>query len=308
MKVIFLGTPDFAVLPLKKLLKSKHEVVGVVCNHDKPSGRGGKLSPPPTKIVAQQAGVPVFQYKSIRKEGVQDMKNLNADIMVTCAFGQILSKEILEICPNGVLNIHGSLLPKYRGPAPIQWAVANGETKTGVTIMRTEEGIDTGPMLLMRETDILPNQTSADLFQALSSLGADMIEEALDLVESKKAVFVPQNHEDMSYYPMIKKDTFKLDFSKTCHQICATVRGAQPWPVAYFVYQDQPIKVFEVKTNPTNHNFSCGEVVTSSSKQGLIVACADGLVEIVSLQAPNGRLMPAKAYLNGKTIEKGSIL
>ena len=200
MRVVFLGTPDFAVKALENLIASKHDVVAVVTQPDKPKGRSGKPVFSPVKEVAVNNSIPVLQYVKIRAEGVGALKALNADIFVTCAYGQILSQEIIDIPPYGIINIHASLLPKYRGAAPIQWSIINGDEYTGVTIMRTEIGIDTGDMLLQKSLKIGKTETAGELFDRLSELGADMIVEALNVIEDGKAEFVPQNNDLTKYY------------------------------------------------------------------------------------------------------------
>lgn len=305
MKVVFLGTPEFALNVLEGIYGSHHEVVAVVCQPSKPVGRGGKVVDPPTKVFADAHGIPCFQFSKISKEGVDDLKSLNADIMVTAAYGQILSKEVLEITPNGVVNVHASLLPNYRGSSPIQWAILRGEKKTGVTIMRTNVGIDDGDMLLQEECEIGEEDTDETMFEKLSHIGSKLIVEALDLIEAGKAKFVPQG-EKFTYFPMIKKEMGKIDFDKTAKEIDCLVRAFNSWPVAHFEACGQVFKVY--KTKPLSGEFSGenGEVVASSSKTGLVVKCKDGAVEIVELQAPNSKRMLAKSYLNGKKIDVGT--
>lgn len=305
MKVIFLGTPDFALNVLEGIYKSHHEVVAVVCQPSKPVGRGGKVVDPPTKIFADEHGIACFQFGKISKEGVEVLQSLDADIMVTAAYGQILSKQVLEITPNGVVNVHGSLLPNYRGSSPIQWAILCGEKKTGITIMRTNVGIDDGDMLLQEECEIKDEDTDETMFEKLSCLGAKMIVKALDLIEAKKAKFVPQG-EKFTYFPMIKKEMAKIDFGKTAKEIDQLVRAFYSWPVAHFEACGQVFKVY--KTKPLSGEFSGvnGEVVESSSKTGLVIKCKEGAVEIVELQAPNSKRMLAKSYLNGKKIDVGT--
>lgn len=305
MKVIFLGTPEFALNVLEGIYKSHHEVVAVVCQPSKPVGRGGKVVDPPTKIFADEHGIACFQFGKISKEGVEVLQSLDADIMVTAAYGQILSKQVLEITPNGVINVHASLLPNYRGSSPIQWAILCGEKKTGVTIMRTNVGIDDGDMLLQEECEIKDEDTDKTMFERLSHIGSKLIVEALDLIEVGKAKFVPQG-EKFTYFPMIKKEMAKIDFGKTAKEIDQLVRAFYSWPVAHFEACGQVFKVY--KTKPLSGEFSGenGEVVESSSKTGLVIKCKEGAVEIVELQAPNSKRMLAKSYLNGKKIDVGT--
>ncbi len=307
MKVIFLGTPEFALNVLKSIDSSHHQVCAVVCQPSKPKGRGGKLEHPPTKVYADEKGISVYQFNKISKEGVDVLKSLNADIMVTAAYGQILSQEVLDITKYGVINVHASLLPKYRGSSPIQWAIRNGETKTGVTIMKTEAGIDTGDMLLSKECEITEDDTDQTMFTKLGEVGAEIIVDALDLIEQENAVFVPQS-QDYSYFPMIKKETAKLDFSLTAKEVCNTVRAFSMWPTAHFNIGEQTFKVFKADVYESEISGQCGEVVLSSSKTGLVIKCKGGAVEIKEIQAPNSKRMRAKDYLNGKSIEVGTIV
>lgn len=204
MNIIYLGTPQFAVLPLEKLINSRHKVLAVVSQPDRPKGRGYKVVSPPVIDCARQHNIPVYQFENINKE-TQTLLNLKPDIMVTAAYGQILYEDILNLAPYGVINIHASLLPKYRGPAPIQWAIIKGERKTGVTIMQTAQGLDTGDIILSKEIDIEPDDNAVTLAEKLSLLGAQALIEALDLIEKGQAVFTPQDNEQASYYPMLKK-------------------------------------------------------------------------------------------------------
>ena len=307
MKVIFLGTPEFSVEVLNEIVKSKHNVVAVVCQPDKPSGRGNKLVAPPLKIRAQELNIPVYQFVKIRRDGVEDLKSLNADIMVTAAYGQILSQEIIDICPNGIINVHGSLLPKYRGASPIQSAIINGEKETGITIMKTEAGVDTGDMIISEKVEILDNDTYGTLSEKLSFVGAKLCVEALDMIENKTAVFVPQNHEQATFTKMLKKEDTIIDFNKTANEIVNHVRGLNPNPVAIFNLNNESYKVFEAKQKEYDGTEENGTVIMSSSKTGLVIKCDGGAVEIVEMIAPNSKRMLAKSYLNGKKIDIGSV-
>ena len=307
MRVIFLGTPEFGVNVLKSIHNSAHNVVGVICQPDKPSGRGKKLLPPPVKVVAQELGLPVFQFNKVSKEGVQELKNLNADIMVTAAYGQILSQEVIDICKHGIINVHGSLLPKYRGATPIQTSIINGESITGVTIMRTEAGIDTGDMLISAQCKIQDDDTYGTLNEKLSVIGADLCVKALDLIESGEANFVSQNHEEATHTKMIKKEHTLIDFNKSAVEIVNLVRGLNPNPIAYFVLGNESYKVFVAKAKDYDGNEPNGSIVCANSKQGLVIKCEGGAVEIVEMAAPNSKRMLAKSYLNGKAMQVGSV-
>ncbi|MBR3863788.1 MAG: methionyl-tRNA formyltransferase [Clostridia bacterium] len=308
MKVIFLGTPDFAVNTLKKIIDSKHELLAVVTQPDKPVGRSGKPVFSPVKQVALEHGVKVLQYNKIRLEGVQDIKNLNPDIMVTCAFGQILSQELIDIPPKGIINVHASLLPKYRGAAPIQWSIINGDNETGVTIMQTEAGIDTGDIITVEKTPILPDETAGELFDRLSIIGANLLVKTLDMIESGSATYTPQNHQLATHVKMLKKEDGIIDFSKDYKSIHNFVRGMTPWPCAYCYLNGKQLKVFKVeKVNGDFGGNSFGEVVCAN-KSGLILKVADGYIRLSEIQAEGGKRMSDTAYLLGHSIPLGEVL
>lgn len=307
MKVIFLGTPSFGANVLKELANSTHEIVGVVCQPDKPSGRGNKLVAPAVKELALSLGLNVYQFSKIRTEGVDVLKSLNADIMVTAAYGQILSQEIIDICKYGIINVHGSLLPKYRGASPIQQSIIDGEEYTGVTIMKTEAGIDTGDMLLSAKCKIETKDTYGTLSEKLSLLGAKLCVEALDLIENGKAVYTPQNEQEATHTYMFKKQDCFIDFNKSAQQIVNLVRGLNPNPIALFSLNNETYKVFEARVVEDNSNALAGTILEANSKKGLIIKCLGGAVEIVEMTAPNSKRMLAKSYLNGKSINVGSV-
>lgn len=315
MKIIFLGTPEFA-LPTLKMLIEKHDVVGVVTQLDKPVGRSKKPVYSPVKKFALEHSIPVFQYKKIRLEGVEDLKNMNADAMVTCAYGQILSQEILDITPIGVINVHGSLLPKYRGAAPIQWSIINGEKTTGITILRSEAGMDDGDILLQESTDILDGETSEQLFDRLSVMGANCLERALDLIESGKAVFTPQDHEQATVCKMLKPYMAKVDFSLPAQQIANLINGLNMWPVVKISIDDFVLKLFHankltrddiIAFCPECESFEIGSVVLANAKRGLVIKCGEDYLNIIELQNQNAKRMPSKAFLNGKHIRIGAV-
>ena len=304
MKVIFLGTPEFAVPVLEKLNASNHQIVGVVCQVDKPSGRGNKMVSPPVKVKAMELGLPVYQFNKIRVDGTETLKSLNADIMVTAAYGQILSQEIIDICKFGIINVHGSLLPEYRGASPIQKAIIDGKEKTGITIMQTEAGIDTGDTLISKECKIEDNDTYGSLSEKLSYIGADLCIQALDLIESGKANFVKQDHEKATHTKMIKKEDTIINFNKSAKQIVNLVRGLNPNPVAIFYINGESFKVWHAKEVVYAGNEPNGTILEASAKKGFIIKCEQGAIEVVEMTAPNSKRMLAKAYLNGKIIEK----
>lgn len=305
MRLIFLGTPDFAVPSLEKIAESNHEIIAVVTQPDRPRNRG-VMSPSPVKETALELGLKVLQYERISREGVEDIKNLNPDIMVTCAFGQILSRELLAIPKYGVINEHASLLPKYRGSSPIQWCVINGEKETGVTIMKTAYEVDSGDILFADKTFIGEDETAGELFDRLSILAADSIIKALDLIENGKANFAPQNHNEATFCKMLTKADGLIDWSKSAQQIKDFVRGMNPWPCAYTKLDGMVYKMHKVSVQNNNFSGKAGQIVVAD-KNGLIVACGDGAINIDIIQAPNCKKMSAKDYLLGHKLQVGSI-
>lgn len=310
MRVVFLGTPDFAVPSLEALIENKYDVVGVFTQPDRPAKRGHKLMAPPVKECAIKHGLDVYQFEKIKcKEGVNALKELKPDVMITVAFGQILSKEILDIPPKGCINVHGSLLPKYRGAAPIQWAIINGETVTGVTTMYTDIGLDTGDIILKEEMTIGKEETAGELFNRMAPFGAKVLLKTLEEIKNGSIKRTSQNESEASHFPMLKKDMGHIDFSNSAEEIHNLVRGVSPWPGAYFLLEDQKIKVVKVlPLSNFKHNSNPGEVLIASAKEGLVIACKDGAVQIEELKAPSGKQMNAKSYLNGKKIEIKTVL
>ncbi|MBQ9513593.1 MAG: methionyl-tRNA formyltransferase [Clostridia bacterium] len=305
MRIVYLGTPDFAVLPLESIIKcGKDKVIAVITNKDKPVGRKQILTPPPVKETAEKYGIPVYQYDKIRIEGVNDLKALNPDIMITCAFGQILSQEILDIPRLGVINIHGSLLPKYRGASPIQSAILNGEKESGITIMKTDIGIDTGDILLQEKVKIEDSDTARELFDKLSVLGAKTILNALDLIRENKINPIKQKEEDATLSKMIKKESAKIDFYETKEKIVDKIRAYNPWPVAFFTYNGQTIKVYGAK--PDERKGQCGEVLVSDKE--LVIGTENGSVSLLTVQKAGGNKMNISDFLRGNKIVKGEII
>lgn len=311
MKIAFLGSPEFSKIVLEKLYNSKHEIVCIITNLDKESGRGKKVVYSPVKTFGIENNIPVLQYKKVSLEGEEEIKSYNPDVLITASFGQILKQNILDLAPYGVINVHTSLLPKYRGSSPINWAIIKGEKITGVTIMKTDIGLDTGDMILSKPLDILPDETAGELTIRLANLGSEVLLEALDKIENNTCSFTKQNEEQSSYYPMLTKEMGKIDFNMTAESIQNLCNGLNPWPIC-FVNLDEAknerLKVYKAK--PYNcdsdfNNFKNGQVVLSSAKTGLVVKCASGLVLLDIIQAPNSKAMPSKAYLNGKAIAVG---
>ena len=302
MKIIFLGTPDFSASVLEALINSKHEVVGVVTQPDKPSGRGQKLIASPVKILAEKHNIPVYQFTRISKE-CDVLKSLNADLMVTAAYGQILRQNVLDLTPKGVYNVHASLLPKYRGSSPIQWCVINGEQTTGVTIMKTDIGVDTGDMVLAKSIEIGKEETAGELFDRLSILGCEALLEALDLIEKGAETYTKQDHNSASHYPMLNKDSGLIDFSKTADEIVNLCRGLNPWPVAFVnIDETNRLKVYKASKADVDCQYPIGKVIFADDKKGFVVACSDGAVSLDIIQSAGTKAMNAKDYLRGRKL------
>jgi methionyl-tRNA formyltransferase len=307
MRIAFLGTPEFALPSLEMLWTSGH-TLAVFTQPDRPVGRHATLTPPPTKAYALAHDIPVFQFEKIRlPEGVAALKEFAPDLMITAAFGQLLSAENLAIPRLGCINVHGSLLPKYRGAAPIQWAIINGETETGITTMMTAIGMDTGDILLVDKIAIDPDETAGELFERMAVLGAETLRRTISALEAGTLVRIPQDESLATKCPMLKKEHGKLDFSQSAAAVHNRVRGTNPWPGAYAMLGDEVLKIH--KTQKTDHVIgeeSLG-ILKGSAKSGLFVRCADGWLEIVELQATGGKRMRAKDYLLGRSLE-GKVL
>ena len=301
MRVIFLGTPDFA-LPSLNAIAAKHDVVGVITQPDRPRQRG-KVTPTAVKAEAQRLGLPVYCYERIR-EHVQELRAMAPDVMVTAAYGQILNADVLSIAPKGVINVHASLLPKYRGSAPIQWAVINGDTETGVTIMRTELGVDTGDVILKKSTPIGENETAGELFDRLAVLGAEAVIEALDLIESGNATFTPQDHEQATKCAMLTKADGAIDFNMPARLVHSKIRGVTPWPGAFAVNEGEVYKLSNPKL--VAGQGKPGEILFADVQHGLVVACAEGAVSF-DVQQQGGKRMPIADYLRGHSFKVGTL-
>ena len=305
MRVVFMGTPEFAVPSLKALLDAGYGVVGVFTQPDRPVGRGHKLAACPVKKLAVERGVPVYQFERLRnEEGLACLRALAPDIVVTAAFGQILSQALLDVPKMGTVNVHASLLPAYRGAAPINWCILNGETRTGVTTMLTDAGVDTGDILLRRETDIGEVETAAELSARLSQLGAELLIETLKGYIAGEIAPTPQDERLASRQPMLKKEMGLIDWTRSAKEIACQARGLDPWPSAYTDYAGGTLKIYRAR--PAVGEGEPGTVLRSSAKEGLFVACGEGALEVLEMQAPGGKRMSARAYLAGKKIEPGT--
>ncbi len=299
-----MGTPDFAVLPLKYLVENNYEVVAVVTNLDKPIGRKQILTPPPVKCFALERNIPVFQYGKIRAEGVQDLINLKPDIIITCAFGQILSQEIIDIPSLGVINIHASLLPELRGASPIHYAILNGLKKTGITIMRTDIGIDTGDIIYQREIEIKDDETCGELFERLSVLGAECIIEVLPSIINGSAKYIKQDEDKVTFSKIIKKDLAQIDWTESAEQNYNKVRAFNPAPVAFTFFNGEPFKIYQAKA--LDNSGVPGTILKSDNE--LIVACGKGSLSLLKVQKAGSKPMSASDFLRGNKLTVGEEL
>lgn len=300
MRIVFFGTGEFSKTILKGLLDNGKEVVAVVSQPDKVNARNNKIIPSAIKKFCEEKNLQIYQFEKLNRDGEEILKSLNADMFITASFGQIIKQNILDIPRFGIFNVHASLLPKYRGSAPIQWAIANGEKKTGITIMRTELGLDCGDMYLQKEIDILPDDTASSVFDKLATLGVECINEFVDNFESYKNQAVPQDESKMSYYPMIKKEDYLINFNNCAYTICNRIRGFEN---CYFVYNNCRYKVqFAV---PSDYHGEAGEILVCDGKNGLIIGCADRAVEIITLQPEGKQKMFALSYMNSNKFKQG---
>ena len=315
LRIVFMGTPDFALESLKALVENGFNVVGLFSKEDKPKGRGMMLSMPPTKEYALEKNIPVFQPTKLKNNPeVMDVLNLlKPDLIVVVAYGKILPKEILDFPRFGCINVHGSILPKYRGAAPIQWAVINGDKISGVTTMYMDEGMDTGDMITVSKLNIEPHDTYETYHDKLKLVGAKTLVEDLErLIKNNGALErTKQPVEGVTLAPMLSKEISKIDFNKTAKEICNLVRGTNPFPSAWCKLDDERIfKIYEAEDikYDTSENFGIGQIVCLNDKKGLfVVKCNGGYINILKLKAPGSRLMSAADYLRGSKLKVGEI-
>ena len=314
MKILFAGTPDFAVAPLQNIIDAGFEVVGVVTQIDKPQGRKAVMTAPPVKTFAQSKGIPVFQPEKIR-DAVAEIRAFGADIMVTCAYGQILTQDVLDAFEMGVWNIHAGLLPFYRGASPIQSCILNGETETGVSVMKTELGLDSGDILLVEKTPILETETYGELSERLSFIGAELIVKALRLLESGAYTLQKQDEDGVCVVRKIHKETAEIRFDKSVQEIINLVRAMNPSPVAYTIVDGNKLNVYRAEKAEligdetlAFEGAKLGEILTDKPKRGLLVKAKDGAVKLVEVQPAGGKRMSSGDLLNGRKVKKGQVL
>lgn len=308
MKIVFMGTPDFAEKSLEAIYNSGHEILAVVTNPDRPKGRGMKMVSSPVKEFAISKNLKIYQPEKVRNnvEFIEEIKALQPDVICVVAYGKILPKEILDIPRLGCINVHGSLLPKYRGAAPIQWAVINGEKITGITTMYMDVGMDTGDMILKEEVNIGEDETTGELWDKLSEVGAKLLVKTLSQIEDGNAPRLPQG-EDFSMAPMLNKEMSKINWnSQSAQEIKNLVRGLNPIMGTYSYLNDKKIKFWKVDVLPLeNENVENGTILKSNSKDGLYIKAKDGMIKVLEIQGENSKRMPIQDFLRGNELEEG---
>lgn len=309
MRMVFMGTPDFAVSSLERLIADGHDIVGVFTQPDKPQGRKMKLTPPPVKQLALTHNIPVFQPDTFKDESqLALLQELDPEVIVVVAYGKLLPGYVLDLPKYGCINVHGSLLPKYRGAAPVQWMVLNGETTAGVTTMYMDRGLDTGDILLVSETEVGENETAGELFDRLAAMGADLISETINRlpegIERK-----PQDDSQSTYVSVLDKRMSVVDWSKSAQEVHNLIRGLDPWPVAVTTRGEVRLKLFQSRLTGKATSLPAGSVTEADPKKGLFVACGDGQVlQITEIQMVGKKRMSAGDYLRGHGMEPGTVL
>lgn len=306
MKIVFMGTPDYAVETLKMLIAEKHEIAAVFAQPDKPVGRKHILTPPPVKVCAESHNIPVFQPNSLRNEEVfNTLKEINPDIIVVVAYGKLLPKNILDLPPYGCVNGHASLLPKYRGASPIQWSIVCGETKTGVTTMYMDDGLDTGDILEQTQVEIGAEETAEELFLRLSVISARLMASTLKKIENNEITPVKQDESKATHAPIIKKEMAFIDFEeKTAGEIHCAVRGYYSWPCAYFLLNGKRVKIIKAEIGDKT---DCAIGTVSDNTDNFSVSCKDGVnINLLEIQPEGSKPMSAKQFLNGNKIPVGT--
>lgn len=329
MRLVFMGTPDFAVPSLRALVKGGYDVVGVFTQPDRPAGRGKNLKPSPVKVVSEELDLAVFQPETIKTpEGIQQLRALAPDCIIVVAYGQILSREILQLPSKGCINIHASLLPSYRGAAPIHWAVMSGETRTGVTIMLMNEGLDTGDMLLKREVQISADATTGEIHDELATLGGELIIDTLSELEMGRLIATPQTGQS-NYAPLLKREHERIDWSRRAAELHHQIRGLNPWPGAFAIFRGENLKIwrsaplllsdqdletegrkFEARTSNLEPRVKAAEPgqILQVLEDSLVIQTGDGVLRILEVQPAGKRAMPAKDFFNGRHGQVGEKL
>lgn len=306
MKIVFLGTPDFTIPSLEKLYHSEHKLVAIVSQPDKPNERGNKIVYSPVKLFAEKHGIELFQFEKISRDGLETLREIAPDIMITASYGQILSQEIIDIPKYGVINVHASLLPKYRGASPIQTAILKGEEKTGITIMQTEAGLDTGDIILQRETEIGEEETAGELTDRLATIGAEALMEVLELIKNGVVEHRKQSHVEATVTTKITKEQGKLFWVKNAEQLRDHIHAFNPTPVAFTFLNHERIKIYRarIRKDIESTDLLPGTILkVSSAKNGLFVQCGVGVLEILELQFVSGKVITGKEAINGRKVK-----
>lgn len=307
MKIVFLGTPEFAIPTLKALFESRHEVIGIISQPDRVQDRGKKIIFSPVKEFALEHNIPIMQFEKLSRDGVESIRNLAPDIMVTASYGQIISQEIIDIPKFGIINVHGSLLPEFRGASPIQTAIMKGCTETGVTIMRTEAGLDTGDIILMGKLPIGEEETYGELAVRLANLGAGLVLTALDKIENGTVEYIKQSHVDATVTKRISKEEGRIVWEKPASQIKCQILGQNPSPIAFSCINGEVCKIYRARVSDVADTKSlAGTIIEPTSiKRGIFVQCGKGVLELTELQFPGGKVLKASDILNGRKIKLG---
>lgn len=306
MRIIFMGTPEFAIPSLTKLVEEGHEVVLVMTQPDRPAGRGLKLQPPPVKVTAEASGLPVLQPETLKEEAlITHLQGLAPEVLVVAAYGRFVPKVILDIPPRGCYNVHPSLLPKFRGPAPINWALIAGEEETGVTIIRMDEGMDMGPILLQKVEPILPEDTAGSLEGRLALVGAEALAEALRLVEKNEATLVPQEHRFATYAPKLKEEDGRLQWSWEEKRLHNLIRGFSPEPGAHTFVKGKRLKVLRGAIVSEGEEEGLPGTVLAVEREGLVVAAGRGALRLLEVQPEGRRRMTGAEFARGARLQKG---
>jgi methionyl-tRNA formyltransferase len=310
LRIVFLGSGSFAVPCLEALLDAGHDVAALVTQPDREKGRGREIAPPATKPVAERRGLPVLQPRRVRDPEAQEaLRRLEPELQVVVAFGQILPRSVIDVAPRGTVNVHASLLPKLRGAAPIQWAIANGETETGVTTMLIDEGLDTGPLLLARPTPIGPEETAAELEPRLAALGAALLLDTVRGLAEGSLVPTPQDHARATHAPLLKKEDGRVDWSARAAAIACRARGFHPWPGAFTIHGGRLLKLLRVAEAPAGDAAVPAGTVVDVGARGATVACGSGTrLRLVEVQPESRRAMPAGAWALGARLRPGAWL
>lgn len=306
MRVIFMGTPDFSVGTLEEIIKAGHEVVLVVSQPDKAVGRSKALKYTPVKECAIAHGIEVYQPERVRDSAcIEYLKLFHADIMIVVAFGQIIPKAVLDMPKYGCVNVHASLLPKYRGAAPIQWAVINGDPYTGVSTQRMDEGVDTGDIILEEKVEIRPDETGGSLFDRLAEVGAELCVKTIEAIENGTAVYTPQDNSKATHTAKIHKELGSIDWTKSAKEIECLIRGLNPWPSAYTRLDGKTLKIWRANVLPDEKKAAPGCII-KAEKGSFLVQTGDGVLELLEVQLEGKKRMTTDAFLNGYTVEEGT--